>query len=299
MNRHLFISPFFLFVSLFLSFENVSADEVIMINDDRLTGTIVEESQEGITIETEALGTLSINRKFVKQVVREEKAVEVVFEEDKVWEKEISIGYSKSSGNTQNRQLQSSLYANRKTAHDEFTVKGNSSYASSNKKMDTQKWSGSMRYAFSFWEKKWYDFYKLEGDHNRFADVDYRITPSIGIGYWFSDESDWKAMAEIGIGLEHTDFRGASEDSDEAVIIPRVFFEKRLFKQSRIREDIYIYPSLDDVEEFRLHSETVFENPINDKLSLRLSLIDDYDSDPANNAKKNDTCFTSSLVYSF
>ena len=100
------------------------------------------------------------------------------------------MGYNKSSGNTQNSQLSMSLYANRKTDHDEFTIKGNSLYSSSNNNMDAQKWFASMRYAFSFRERKWYNFYKLESDHDKFANVDYRIVPSAGIGYWFSDRPD-------------------------------------------------------------------------------------------------------------
>ena len=63
--------------------------------------------------------------------------------------------------------------------------------------MDTQNWYGMLRYAFSFWERRWYNFYRLEADHDRFANIDYRIVPSCGIGYWFSDKEDYKAMAEL------------------------------------------------------------------------------------------------------
>jgi len=220
-------------------------------------------------------------------------------EKDVTWQREVSVGYSKSSGNTQSKQLSGSLYASRKTDYNEFTVKGNSLYASSDNKMDTQKWYGMARYAFSFGKKKWYNFYKVEADHDRFSNIDYRIVPSLGIGYWFSDQPDWKAMVELGVGLEHTKFRDGGEDSDEAVVIPRAFFEKELWHKSRIKEDLYLYPSLENSGEFRLRSETVFDYPIDERLSLRLSVIDDYDSDPPANTKKNDTQFTSSLVYSF
>lgn len=222
-----------------------------------------------------------------------------IFAQEKLWQGEFSLGYSKSSGNTQSGQLSTALSANRKTDSDEFTIKGSSFYSSSERKMNAQKWSGMVRYAFSFWEKKWYNFYKLESDHDRFANIDYRIIPSIGIGYWFSDEPDWKLMMELATGLEHTDFKDDTEDSDEAIAVTRLFLEKKLFGNSKIKQDLYVYPSIEDPSEFRIHSETTFDNPIDDKLSLRLSLLDDYDSEPAKNAKKNDLTFTSSLVYSF
>jgi len=63
------------------------------------------------------------------------------------------------------------------------------------------------RYAYSFSEEmKWYHFYKIEGSQDRFANVDSRITPSSGLGYWFSDEDDYKAMVESALGYEHTSY---------------------------------------------------------------------------------------------
>ena len=165
--------------------------------------------------------------------------------------------------------------------------------------MDAQRWNLMSRYAFSFGEMKWYNFYKAEANHDRFANIDYRIIPSSGVGYWFSDAEDFKAMAELGLGLEYTNYRDATKDETEAVLIPRGFLQKRLWGQSRISEDLTLYPSLEDMGEYRLHSATVFSNPINDALSLELSLINDYDSDPPANIKKHDMRLISSLVYSF
>ncbi|MFC1624386.1 YdiY family protein [Candidatus Omnitrophota bacterium] len=297
-----FVYPILLFSYLFLLFPKILfAGEIYLKNGDKVSGKIIEESKDSVVIETEALGVLSIDRKFTRQVITDKEITEARLkkEENKIWQRESSLGYNKSSGNTDDSQLLASFRANRKTDHDEFTTKGDFLYSSSNREMDAQKWFGMARYAFSFGERKWYNFYKLESDHDRFANVDYRIIPSVGMGYWFSDEDDWKAMAELGSGLEYTNFRDETDDTDEMVLIPRVFFEKRMFNKSRIKEDIYLYPSLGDTGEFRLHSETVFENPIDDRLSLRFSLVDDYNSDPAKNSKKNDVRFISSLAYSF
>ena len=295
------IAPMFL--CLLLSYpEFVYADEVYLKNGDRISGKIIEEQRDSVTIETEAIGPITINKKFVERIVASGKIEEtrVREEKDNLWQRKISMGYNKSSGNTQNNQVSTHLYANRKTGHDEFTMKGEAYYSSSNKRMDSQKWYGMGRYAFSFGEnKKWYNFYKLEFDHDRFANIDYRIIPSIGKGYWFSDEPDWKAMTEVGLGLEHIEFRDDTKDSDEVVLIPRAFFEKKLFGDSLVSQDLTLYPSLGDMGEFRLHSETKLTNPINDRLSLSLSLIDDYNANPPQGTKKNDIQIISALTYSF
>ena len=64
-------------------------------------------------------------------------------------------------------------------------------------------------------------------------------------------------------------------------------------------QDLTLYPSLGDTGEYRLHSETSLINPIDDRLSLRLSLIEDYNSNPAQDTKKNDMQIISALTYSF
>ena len=292
-----------IFVFLFLFIQSyLFADEIYLKNGDRVSGNINSETEESIAIETEAIGSITINRAFVDNIVRSGEIEETPFEleEDKLWQSEIAVGYSKASGNTQNNQFSLRSKANRKTDHDEFTLRGDVHYSSTKKKMDSQKWYGMGRYAFSFGGNiKWYNFYKLELDHDRFANIDYRIIPSIGIGYWFFDEPDWKALTEVGLGLEHTESRDDTNDSDEVILIPRAFFEKKLFGNSLVSQDLTLYPSLGDIGELRLHSESRLRNPINDKLSLSLSLIGDYNSNPPQDTKKNDIQIISALTYSF
>ena len=78
-----------------------------------------------------------------------------------------------------------------------------------------------------------------------------------------------------------------------------VFLEKVIFGDARIRQDVFFYPIVDDFSDYRLHSETVFSNPLNGELSLDVSLIEDYNSEPLTNVKKNDLRLLTSLTYSF
>ena len=106
-------------------------------------------------------------------------------------------------------------------------------------------------------------------------------------------------MAELGLGLEHTVYRDQTEDSDEIVLVPRAFFEKEFFNNSKISQDVVLYPTIDDFSIFRLRSETTLATSLNQKLTLRLSLINDYNSNPPGSAKKNDFRLISAVTYSF
>ena len=215
-----------------------------------------------------------------------------------LWEKEISVGYNQATGNTQNNQLLAAFDASRKKESDEWTLKADTFYSEQNKKMDGQKHAGSVRYAFSFWEKKWYNFYKFAAGHDKFAKIDYRIIPSCGVGYWFSDTPNLKAMIEAGIGLEHTDYTDSTKRRTDTIGLPRVFLEKKMFDRAALSQDLVLFLDLEQGDEYRLRAETRFTNPLSDKMSLRVSFIDEFDSDPAGDTKKNDTQTMLSLVYS-
>ena len=295
-----------LILILFLSFiyhPVASAEEIYLKNKDRLTGEIIEESDESISLNTEAMGVISVKKDMIERIARAERE-EIPQEEvvkEVAWEGSVSAGYNVARGNTENDQLSAGFFLRRSRMHvDEIALKGDIFYSASNKETDAQKLHGSARYAFSFGEdKKWYNFYKIEADHDRFANIDYRLIPGVGVGYWFLDLPRTKMMAEIAIGLEHTDYRDETENSNEAILIPRAFFERGLFVNSKLTQDVTLYPSLMDVGEFRLHSETTFTNPITDKLSLNFSLINDYDSDPPDDTKSHDLRLISSLAYGF
>ncbi|MDD3374155.1 MAG: DUF481 domain-containing protein [Candidatus Omnitrophica bacterium] len=302
--KHVFfiVGMFFLFSSTAI----VSADEVYLKNGDRLTGVVTVNDESEIQVESEAMGTILIKKEFVKNIVSSdalaEKKDESVEEkkEEVAWKRDLSAGYNLSSGNTEKSQFAAALSLSRKTGRDEWSLKAASFYSSADKKMDSQKWDGSLRYAFSFGESlRAYNFYRFDVDHDRFANIDYRLTPFAGLGYWFFDEEAIKWKGELGVGFEHTSFRDDQKDKDEAILIPRFYSEHALIGKSRLTKDIALYLPFNDIESYRVHGEVSFINPLDEHLSLKISVIDDFDSNPSEDTKKNDVRFISSLVYSF
>lgn len=274
------------------------SEEIHLKNGDRLSGEIIEQNDASISLKTDAIGTILIKRNHIDYIGSAGKEILAQTEEMR-WQREASLGYNQSSGNTQNNQFSLTFSANRKTDYDEFIIKANTFYSSSNEKMDAQKWYGMARYAFSSLRNKWYNFYKIEADHDRFADINYRVIPVGGVGYWLFDNPDLKAMAEVGLGLEYTNFRSTAKNSSEIILAPRVFLEKKFFDSLKVSQDIIMYPYLGEIGEYRLRSETSLVNPINDKLSLKLSLIIDYNSVPSKGTKNSDTRIISGLTYAF
>lgn len=218
--------------------------------------------------------------------------------DDSLWKQEVSLGYTQKTGNTQSTELISNYEGLRKTDYSELTIKAGVLYSSVNKKMDGQKYNGSLRYAPELGDTDWFGFGKIEVEHDRFAGIDYRYVPSIGAGYWIAREEGWIASGEVGVGHEYVKYTNGSDD-DNVVLIPRFYAEKAVLEKAKISEELIFYPNLEDVKKYRLRSETRFTNALSESLSLRLSFIDEFNTNPLGESKKNDTQLVLSLVYGF
>lgn len=279
------------------------AAELFLNNGDHVSGELLYQNEDSYVVKTEAMGVISVLQTHVKELIRTDpdpKAAEVKTEKKKIWSGSVDMGANVQKGNKETVELKSGLALKRKTKKNEFDVKGNVYYSEDDKKMNAQKYFAMTRYAFSFGEElKWYNFYKFEADHDRFANIDSRLTPTTGIGYWFYDLDDLKALFETGVGLQYTKFRDGQESASEGILVPRIYLEKRLLGKSRISEDFTVYSSFTEFGEYRLKSETILSAPITEQTALKLTVLDEYNSKPGGAAKKNDLRLTSSLAYSF
>lgn len=235
----------------------------------------------------------------VVEVKAKPKREEIVKNAVSVWERKISLGYSQVGGNVESSDLAFDVFLNQKKALTENSFGLGGSFSSSERRSTSRKFHGLARTANSFGaDNKWYRFLKLEGDHDRFSNIDQRFVPSVGLGYWFSDKEEFKAMLEVGAGAEYTNYRDNTKSETQAVLVPRGYIEKT-FNKMKLSQEVIAYPSFKDEMEYRLHSETAVTNPISDNVFLKVSLIDDFNSKPKGDIEKNDYRMTSGLDVKF
>ncbi len=282
------------------SFNAVEAAEIFFKNGDRLTGEILSETPEFYTVESVVAGRISVDRNEVERLILEPQPEEEEIKPD-LWDIKIKGGFDRQRGNTKTTELQGGFLIHRKVEKEnEFHLQGDAFYGAENRKMNAQRYSGMTRYAFSFGSsRKWYNFYKLEADHDRFANIQYRFVPSTGLGYWLSDAEAWKLMGELGVGTSHTHYRMGKDDEHELVLIPRAYGDIRFLRESRFYQEIIFYPSITDWGQYRLHLDTGLKNPLSEMVALVFSWVNDYNSDPGPGVKKHDMRLTSSLEVTF
>ena len=77
-------------------------------------------------------------------------------------------------------------------------------------------------------------------------------------------------------------------------------YEQSIFNRSKLMNDLVVLPQFEDPGDFRVTNELAFTTPINESLSLRLSLKSEYDNDPgAGGVDKFDNTFLTGLRYQF
>jgi len=299
----------FIFILCFLWTASAWGLEIYLKNGDKISGVIVSEDSKSLLVQTLAAGEIKINKSFIdlSKTYPERYGPPTLKQPPNVavpavvWKKDFSLGYTQNGGNTKSQLGQMSTAINRKTPFNETTFKLDANYSSSDGVMNGKKFYGLLRYAYSFGDNlKWYNFYKLEGDQDYFADIYYRVTPSTGVGHWFSDTDNLKAMTELGIGYQYTSYRiETTSGQGEPVLVPRAFIDKRLIGNLHLSEDLTVYPSLEDFNDYRVRSETDLVNQITQRWSFKISYVNDYNNAPPPGIKKDDDTWVTSLEYHF
>lgn len=289
---------------LFLTSTPLHAAEVLLDNGDRLTGAIVSDAADHLILETRAMGAVTINKAFIKEFKTDEQLLAEAREEQKMpeleWTRKAALSYSQKGGNEVQSNGAGDIYINRKTPGDEATLKVSGYIDTEDSKTDSRSYHGLVRYANSFgMGKKWFQFGKVEGSKDTTANIDYRVTPSYGVGYWFKDEKDFKLRVDGALGWEYTKYVDATRSDSEAIFSPSGHLEKRFRDNLSFIQDLTLYPSLEEAGEYRLRSESTLTGRIVEQLAWRFSFIDDLDSDPSAGTKKNDYQFLSGVEYSF
>ena len=180
------------------------------------------------------------------------------------WSGNFSLGYNNTSGNTEKSAFSVSGAVERMFGGAKLLLKGDIYTASSNKRLDDQKWTGLAKTSFDIDDQgRWFSVIQFLMEHDRFADIDVRSTPSAGVGYWIFNEDDWKWNVETQLGYISTSYRSDKSDTSSAVIVGKTSLEKQVFEKGRISEVFTITPSLGG-DGYLMKSETEFTNPISD-----------------------------------
>ena len=144
-----------------------------------------------------------------------------------------------------------------------------------------------------------YGLGRIEGLHDGVADIDYRLTFSVGAGYYFIKTKETQLSAELGPG--YIVQRLGGRDQQYAMLRLGEKFNQVLSDRSRLWQTAEILPQVDDFNNYIVNFEIGIEADLNSskKLALRVYLDDTYNNVPAPGRKKNDLKLVAAVAYKF
>jgi putative salt-induced outer membrane protein len=212
------------------------------------------------------------------------------------WESSVSVGLSLTKGNSDTLLTTVAFKTHTKTPTNEFMFGLDGSYGENNSVKNNESLHGVGQYNHLFGER-FYGFFNLEGLHDGIADLQYRFTLSPGAGYYFLKETNTTLAGEIGPALIFQRLGGV--DTTYASLRLAERFEHKFNDNARVWQKVEFLPQVNKPDNFLINAEIGLEASISKKLSLQVTLQDNFVNQPAPGRKDNDVKLISSLVYKF
>ncbi len=330
------IACIILIFSLFL-FQNISsADEIVLQNGDRLTGTVKSVENDRLTLETEYSDPITITFSKVKEIFTDtpvevhlmegeilkgrlrtvgegEIVVELSAERrsavidwakvksinppKKRWKGSVTVGANQQSGNTDRTSASVAAEAMRRAEKDRINLRLLFNYAEEDGKVTTRNTFGALKYDY-FLNHKLYSYLSIELLSDEFRDLNLRTVVGPGIGYQLWDDENISLLFEAGVNYISEDL---DKGEDDSWITGRVASDLKwqIIRQLAFSNYFLIYPTLEDIGEFQLRNEASISSPIAQNWSLKLTNILEHDSTPPENVEKSDINWILGVQYSF
>jgi putative salt-induced outer membrane protein YdiY len=221
-------------------------------------------------------------------------------EPSKGWESTASTGLTLTRGNSRNVLVTAGLQSTRKWERDEVFLGANAGYGKNTTGGADQKTDDYLK-GNAQWNRllneRLYAGVRLDAVHDDVADLDYRVTLSPLLGYYFLKDEKFRLSMEAGpsfvyerVGGEETGYIGARLGER---------FEWKINERAKLWQTAEVLTQVDDPDNYLVNAELGIDSAITERVHLRVVLQDTYDHEPAPGRQKNDLKLIAALAYKF
>lgn len=211
------------------------------------------------------------------------------------WDGGIELGFSTSSGNTQEKAIAVGFEIKRLISeHWDHKLEADFDFARRAGITSKERYSGRYQLYYRGWERS-YVYMFLDGERDRFSGFDYRLTQSIGAGYKIIDSERQSWTVEGGPGLRETRVMGNGFSTEPLGVLNT---EYQFLLTPGVSIDLGASVFVGDART-TLESEAALKAQLNSSLSARFSYKTKYDSSVPLGSRKTDTLTRATLVYGF
>lgn len=216
----------------------------------------------------------------------------------KPWSGGVEVGANGAAGNSNTFNFRTAANLKYETAAVIYKTDFVYTYANADGEDTANQWIWRGRYERLLGDSPWSIYSQGEVLHDEFANYDLRISNHIGLGYQYikTKTSNWKGRLGAGgsqkIGGPDTAFRPELDAGLD--------FEQSLNDRSKITGVLDYYPSFLAIDIYRMEARVAYEVLIDPtyNLTLKMGLLDRYDSKPENR-KPNDLTYFATVLWKF
>lgn len=229
----------------------------------------------------------------VEAIIEPSKPVPAV----KLWEGNVELGINGTSGNSETFNLRAGAQAKRKTERSQLTLLTTYLQNTSDGDVTANRNFSEARHEWLN-STRWTPYVHGLLEYDEFRNFDLRLTADAGIGYQFIDNDTTNLLARAGFGGSK-EF-GSPDDDFKPEAVFGAEFSHQISSRQSLEFSVDYYPSVEDLNDFRVNSvlNWVFVLDEANNLSLKLGIIDRYDSTPSG-AKYNDIDYSLLLLWAF
>jgi putative salt-induced outer membrane protein YdiY len=219
--------------------------------------------------------------------------------EEKPWDRNIALGLSVSSGNSDSILFNGAIKGDKLWPNDELHLGVDGAYGKSgpDHQLTAAFGHGAAQYNHLFSERL-YGFVLADFLHDEISKLSYRVTLSPGAGYYLIKEEATKLALEASPAVVFEKYRHESRHNYIALRIADRF-EHKFNDRAKIWQMTEWLPQVDDFSNYKLNTEVGVEAALTTAMSLRVVGQDRYVSQPPPGLKHNDILLTSQLAYKF
>ena len=317
--------------------DDARADEVRLRNGDRMTGKVVEVSGGKLKLNNSVAGDVSIDLKDVETFSTEEP-IEVRLKDGTVrnepaaasqtagsvsvggndvdlgsvksasstgpkWTGALVVGGLITRGNTNTESLNVSIDVTRRGKDDRISAGAGYIYSREadpdgpGKDTTADNWFAAGKYDYFFTEK-FYGYASLRLEHDSIADLELRVTPSIGVGYQWVETPTTKFGTEAGLAWVYEDYEvGDTEDHVAARLA--YHFDHKFNDKVAFLHNLEYLPSLEDISDYNFYTDAGVRASLTKAMFAQFKVEWRYDATPAPDAHNNDLRYVLGVGWTF
>jgi putative salt-induced outer membrane protein YdiY len=161
----------------------------------------------------------------------------------------------------------------------------------------TDNWMAQGKYDHFFTEKL-YSYVDAKIEHDRIAELNYRLTPGVGLGYQWVEKPELNFRTEAGVTYVYEDYITDGHD-DFAALRLAYHLDKKLAEKVKFFNDFEILPAFQDPSDYTLTADAGVRVDVAKNWFTEFKVEWARDNTPPPGADKNDFRYIVGVGYNF